>query len=308
MICRILISVLALVAVPLLLMPADAPAVAAAPVAAPAAIVQLPHVSVLAVGTGNAGSAVVMIPGLATPRAVWEPAAAALAAKGHRVFLVQVNGFAGEDPGANAQAGVLAGIVSDLHGYVAANRLEGAAVIGHSLGGLAGLMWAKAHPGDIGRLMVVDSLPYSGDMFMPNAQVAAIEPQAAAIRAGMAASYGKPADKASADQTAQRLALKPETRAQVSAWSMASDPRVVGQALYEDLTTDLRGDLANIATPVTLVYPWSEALPKDRADAFYKAEFAALPHVAYISVGDSAHFIMLDQPDAMQAAIDAFLK
>jgi pimeloyl-ACP methyl ester carboxylesterase len=175
------------------------------------------------------------------------------------------------------------------------------------MGGLAGLLLARAHPGDMGKLMIVDSLPYAGTIFNPAATVAMVEPQAGQIRDQMLASYGKPADAAGADRTAAALALKPESRAKVSAWSQASDPRVTGLALYDDLTTDLRPDMASIATPITLVYPWSAQLPEATAKAFYTGEYAKAPHVTYVPVGDSAHFVMLDQPAAFAAALQVFL-
>src|SRR3546814_19440822 len=65
----------------------------------------------------------------------------------------------------------------------------------------------------------------------------------------------------------------------VAAWVTATDARVSGQAMYEDMTTDLRPDMAAIATPITLVYPYSAGLPKERADAFYRAEYAKAPNV-----------------------------
>jgi pimeloyl-ACP methyl ester carboxylesterase len=108
------------------------------------------------------------------------------------------------------------------------------------MGGLAALMLAKAHPGDAGKLMIVDSLPFIGTLFAPTATVAMIEPRAKAMRDMQAASYGKPADAATATAIADRLALRPEARAKVTAWAMAADPRVSAQAMYEDMTTDLR--------------------------------------------------------------------
>jgi pimeloyl-ACP methyl ester carboxylesterase len=262
------------------------------------------HVSVEVVGEG---APVILIPGLSSPRAVWEGVAPGLA-KQHRVYLVQVNGFAGENPRANTAPGILAGIVADLHALVAQEKLHDAAVVGHSLGGLVGLMFAKAHPHDLARLMVVDALPYAGTIFVPNATVAMIEPQAAAIRDRMVASFGKPADEATTAGTAAALALKSESRAKVAGWMRASDPRVSGLAMYEDLTADLRPEMATIATPITVVYPWSAALPRERADAFYRGEYAKAPHVSYVDVGDAAHFVMLDQPTAFAAALEAFLK
>ena len=121
--------------------PLPAPAVAA-----PANTVQMDHVSVQVVG---AGKPVILIPGLSSPREVWAGVFPELA-KGHRVYLVQVNGFGGDDPRANLEPGVIAGVVADIHRLIAAEKLQGAAVVGHSMGGLAGLMLAKAHPADVG--------------------------------------------------------------------------------------------------------------------------------------------------------------
>jgi pimeloyl-ACP methyl ester carboxylesterase len=276
---------------------APAPAATAA-----SAEVRMDHISVVTMGKG---SPVILIPGLSSPRAVWDGVASNLA-KTHRVVLVQVNGFGGDDAGGNLKPGVLDGVVADLDAYVAKNRLSGAAVIGHSMGGLVGLMLAKAHPADVGKLMIVDSLPWFGMLFGPTATVAAVEPRARAMRDQMAASYGKP-DAANAEGTAKALALKPESQAKVVDWVMKADTRVSAQAMYEDMTTDLRGDLKDIATPITLLYPSSAGLPAAMADPFYKGAYAAAPHVTYQRVDDSAHFIMLDQPEVFAKAVAAFV-
>lgn len=276
--------------------PAPAPTAVAA-----AAETRMDHLSVTTMGSG---SPVILIPGLSSPRAVWDGVAPMLA-KMHRVILVQVNGFGGGDPAKNLSPGLLDGVVADLDAYIAKNKLQGAAVVGHSMGGLLGLMLAKAHPGDVGKLMIVDSLPWFGMLFGPTATVAQVEPQAKAMRDAMAAHYGTP-DPAGAQAIAARLALKPGSQARVADWAAKADVRVSAEAMYEDMTTDLRGDLAGIATPITLVYPSSAGLPADKADPFYKAAYAAAPHVTYVRVDDSAHFIMLDQPEAFAKALMAF--
>ena len=300
MIRRILFAFAATASIPLILNPAPAPAQG---YLATRTEIQMPHLSAQVIGKGTP---VILIPGLSSPRNVWDDVIPELA-KSHRIYLVQVRGFGGDGAGENTKPGVLAGIVEDVHALIAREKLKDAAVVGHSMGGLAGLMLAKAHPEDVKKLMIVDSLPYAGTMFAPNATVAMVEPQAKAIRDQMVASYGQPSNGAAAEATANRLALKPESRAKVSAWIQASDPRVSGHALYDDLTTDLRLDLPGIATPITLVYPWSASLPKERADAFYHGEYAKAPHVTYVPVGDAAHFVMLDQPEAFRAALAAFL-
>jgi pimeloyl-ACP methyl ester carboxylesterase len=269
----------------------------------PAALIQMDHISVQVIGRGTP---VILIPGLSSPRAVWDGVAPELA-KTHAVYLVQVNGFGGEDPRANLQPGILPGIVADLHKLIGERKLRGAAVVGHSLGGLAGLLLAREHPGDVARLMVVDALPFIGSAFVPGSTVETLKAQAEAFRNQMVSQHGQPRTDGVADAIAATQALKPQSRAKVSAWVRATDMRVSGQALYEDMVTDLRPDMAQITTPITLVYPWSDALPKVRSDAFYRGEYAKAPSVNFVDIGDSQHFIMLDQPEAFRAALMAFL-
>lgn len=264
---------------------------------------RLAHISIISEGSG---SPVVLIPGLSTPRAVWDGVTSELA-RNHRLILVQVNGFAGDDPGENLKPGILAGVVSDLHSYLAAQKLGPAKIVGHSLGGLVALQLAKAHPADTSALMIVDSLPYAGDIFAPGATVAQLEPQAKAMRDQLVASYGK-SDAAFAQRTATTMALTSPAQAKIAAWIAKADARVSGEAMYEDLTTDLRPDMASIATPITLVFPYSAAMPKARAEPFYRAEYAKAPHITFVPVADSGHFVMLDQPQAFAAALDAFVK
>ena len=68
------------------------PAHAAAPAAS--AETRMDHISIVTMGKG---SPVVLVAGLASPRAVWDGVAAGIA-KTHRVYLVQVNGFGGVHP------------------------------------------------------------------------------------------------------------------------------------------------------------------------------------------------------------------
>jgi pimeloyl-ACP methyl ester carboxylesterase len=271
--------------------------------AAPSAQEQrLSHISIVEMGSG---SPVVLIPGLSSPRAVWDGFAPKLAAS-HKVYLVQFNGFGGDDPGANLAPGVLDGAVNELHSYLAAHKAAPARVIGHSMGGLIALMLAKAHPDDTAAVMTVDALPYVGAIFVPGATVAQLEPQAKAMRAQMAAGFGKPNPATTA--TARSMALTPDAQQKVAAWIDQADARVSGEAMYEDLTTDLRPDMAAIATPITLVFPYSKAMPKERAEPFYRSEYAKAPSVTFVPVADSGHFVMLDQPAAFAAALSAFVK
>lgn len=264
---------------------------------------RLAHISIVSSGHG---APLVLIPGLATPRAVWDSLGRKLA-RNHQVILVQVNGFAGDPPGENLKAGLLSGVTSDLYSFLVDNKIAHVRITGHSLGGLVALQLAKDHPELVAKLMIVDSLPYIGDIFVPGATVSQLEPQAKTIRDQITASYGKP-DPALAERTAATMALSTAARSTVALWIEKADSRVVAEAMFEDLTTDLRPDMDRIKTPITLVYPFSDAMPKERADRFYHGEYASAPNVAFVPVANSGHFVMLDQPEALEAAVSEFAK
>jgi pimeloyl-ACP methyl ester carboxylesterase len=274
-----------------------------------ASSVQMDHISVQVLGAS--GPPVILIPGLSSPREAWSGVAPTLA-RTHRVYLVQVNGFGGDDPRANLRPDVLNGIVADLQRFIDERNLQSASLVGHSMGGLVGLMLAARHPESLSRLMVVDALPYFGVLMAPpgtDVTVAMVEPQAAKMRDLVAASYGKPADPAAAEANIAGMTQKAEHLPSLRAWAMASDPRVAAQAMYEDLTTDMRPELRSIRAPVTVLYAWNQSYPrKDPAAAFFTKQYAGVAHLTVTEAGESAHFIMLDQPTAFQAALSKFLQ
>lgn len=255
--------------------------------------------------TGS-GPDVILIPGLASSAAVWDGTVAKL--KGHyRLHVINISGFAGEPAAANAQGEILNPEVEAIHAYIAANHLKSPIVVGHSLGGLVGLMLAKAHPEDAGKIVVADALPFIGVLFGPTATVDMIKPQAAAMRDGMQTT---PADAFKAQQTgmAQRFATSDADRAKIVDWSLTSDRRVIGEAFYEDMTTDLRADLPGIKTPITVIYPVAPGMSAAMVDPVYKGAYAGKPDVQFTRIDNSLHFEMLDQPEAFNTALEAALK
>ena len=148
----------------------------------PAAAQQKPgRITIRSVGQGTP---VVLIPGLASPPAVWDDLAEKIGTR-HRLIFVQVNGFGGSKPGMDPQDGLLPGAVDELAGWLAANHIAKPAVIGHSMGGLLGMMLAKAHPAAVGKLMIVDSLPFFGMLMGPGATPETVRPMAEQMRASL---------------------------------------------------------------------------------------------------------------------------
>ncbi len=90
---------------------------------------------------------------------------------------------------------------------------------------------------------------------------------------------------------------------------MASDLNVVGQALYDDMVTDMTPRLKDIKAPVTMLYPQDDRLlTAAMAARIYGDAYAGLPGVKLVPITGSYHFIMQDQPAKFAAALDAFLK
>ena len=261
----------------------------------------------LSVEVIGSGPDVILIPGLASSREVWRPLATRLAAT-HRVHLVQLAGFAGE-PWSHGDGPFVGPEVEDLARYIAAAGLEKPAVIGHSMGGLSGLLLAQSHPDSVGRLMIVDALPFYSALFGPTVTAEQARPFAAQASA-MILSADETAFRAQQVQSAAGLARDPATRAAMVDWSMTSDRRAFAAAMTDVMTTDARPGLAAMTTPVTALYATDAdgGPPPAMAQALWEREYAALPGVKVIRVDASRHFIMADQPARFDELVDAFLR
>lgn len=268
---------------------------------APAAPAERARLTVSVIGNGPD---VILIPGLASPRRVWDRTAEQLKGR-YRLHLVQIRGF-GDDAAANASGPVLEPFVDDLAGYIRDSGLEKPAVIGHSMGGLTAAMIAARYPGLLGRVLIEDSLPFIGLIFSPLATIDAVRPQAdALLKAALAAG---PQSQNPDDPMLATMSATPEGRKQVMQWSAQADYRVAAQLFHDVLLTDIRPELARIQTPVTVLYPHDTVVgPAAYVDSLYAGAYAGLAGVKLKRIDGSRHFIKLDQPERFAEAVEAFL-
>jgi pimeloyl-ACP methyl ester carboxylesterase len=287
-----------------------------AAIAAPLPAAATPGPARFSVVTVGTGPDVILIPGLSSTRDVWTATAERLKAT-HRVHLVQLRGF-GEPAGINASGPVLQPFVAELATYIRDRRLKRTAVIGHSMGGLAALMLAADHPSIAGKVMVVDAFPFIGAVFGADT-VEAIAPRAEQMRAMLIGNAGKMtpdfATKANCPETlaAPATVQGNMTNSGTGACLMrhgalASDLRVVAQAMYDDMLTDVRPRLSSITVPVTMLYPQDDRLiSRTQADALYANAYRGTKQLTLKRIEGSYHFIMQDQPKAFADALDSFL-
>jgi pimeloyl-ACP methyl ester carboxylesterase len=253
------------------------------------------------------GPDVILVPGLGSDPAVWKDTVAQLR-PAHRVHVLHVAGFAGAPAGANASGELIAPLADQLARYIDAEKLKSPALIGHSLGGAVGLMLAARHPRAVGRLMVVDTLPFFSLLLDPAATADSMKPRAAALRDGILAA---PAAQAQFMQSAAiaRMVKTAEARPAIVDAAMKSDRDVLARATYEIMTTDLRPALSKIVAPLTVVYAYdaSYGVSPEQFDGRYRAMYAPVRSARFARVDGSFHFVMIDQPGSFAKAVDAFL-
>lgn len=249
----------------------------------------------ISVAVRGSGPDVILIPGLSASRGIWN--GTVVAVPGYRYHLVQVAGFAGTAAAGNAAGRVVAPVADEIARYIAANRLDRPAIVGHSMGGSIALMIGARHPGAVGRVMVVDMLPSTARPF--GVPAAAIKPLARLIGG----------EVAGADR------LRRDLKALVGRFGSAdwlesrSDSGVVGRSVEELLSTDLAAELPSIRAPLTVVYACSARFSYacGQVSRVYTSAYARRPGTKLVRIERSGHTIMWDQPAAFQATLRAFL-
>ncbi|RYY29328.1 MAG: alpha/beta hydrolase [Sphingomonadales bacterium] len=260
------------------------------------------RISVTVVGSG---ADVVLIPGLSSSPDVWK--ATVDAVPGYRYHLVKIAGFDGAPVGANASGPVLIPVAGEIARYIREAGLKAPAIVGHSMGGSLALLVAGRNPGLASKVMVVDMLPFLGAMFGGTTPESVV-PIASQVRTGIATSTGA-ARKTQIETTIASMIRTESMRPSAIAQSLASDPVVSGQGMYDLMVTDLRPEIAKIKVPLTVLWVVAQGAPittTQMAD-YYKASYAGAPQAVLKHIPDAGHFIMYDQPKAFRSELRAFL-
>lgn len=257
----------------------------------------------ISVVTRGDGPDLILVPGLGSHRNVWDSIAGPLEAN-YRLHIVQVNGFAGVAPGANADGPVSAPVAEEIARYIGAAGLTKPALVGHSMGGTIGMMLAARHPDLLGHLMVLDMVPFMGPFIAgPDATSETVRPIADRIRVVPDSFVGEFTTMVSSMTNREAL------RAGLAQNVTASTQSTVVNAFHELLVTDLRPELARITAPMAVLYvvPDAGPVPPDQYEAGTRAAFAIIPNVKLVKIENSLHFIQLDQPARLVAEIEAFV-
>lgn len=279
----ILLAVAALVAAP-------------APTSAPSF-----HVTV----TGQ-GRPMILIPGLSSSGHVWDDTVEHYQSR-FQCHVLTLAGFAGEPA---IPAPFLDTVRRDLAAYIRKNHLEKPVVVGHSLGGFLALWLASTEPDLPGPLVIVDSLPFFGAM-QGELPMEKRKEQAEMLRKMIG---GETREQYMAyiksSKTLETMVTGEADLARVTEWSMTTDPKAVGEALYDMSTTDLRDDVARIKTPALVIGSWvgmKAMTTRDQVEKTFHEQYAKMKQVQFVLNDKAKHFIMLDDREGFFAAVDQFL-
>lgn len=255
--------------------------------------------------TGS-GPDVLLIPGLASSGAVWDDTVKALAPH-YRCHVFTLAGFAGVP----AQPGPLLDEAdAAIAGYIEQQHLKSPVVVGHSLGGFVAMKLAIDHPADVGKLVIVDSLPALGAVRMDSLTPQQLHDFAPQMKAQMLAM--DPAAYAAAQEKAvAALVTAPADVARVQGWGRQSDRAAVIDAMSAMLGEDLRPRVAAIKVPTLVMGSWiayKDVSTMEAARAVYERQYQPLAGVRIAMAPTARHFIMLDDPAWFDATLEAFIR
>ncbi len=257
---------------------------------------------------GERGTPLVLVPGLASGSWVWQDTVRRLKDR-HVIYVATLPGFDGR-PAPKGDA--LLGAQKALAELVASRKLVKPVFIGHSLGGILAMAMASIYPDMPGGVVAIDGLPvFPGTEDMPpmarTQMVDSIRKRMAGLTPAMFA--------AQQQQYMRGTGVTDISRAdELAKLSARSDPQAVTAYLAEVLSLDLRPGLPKIKAPVLVVAPWFDAdaaqsgQPMEDKVAQYKDLMGGTPKLDVVAVPSARHFVMFDQPDALAAVLDKYLK
>jgi pimeloyl-ACP methyl ester carboxylesterase len=253
--------------------------------------------SVKVTGTGRP---MILIPGLSCGGDVWDDTVAHFKDQ-YQCHVLTLAGFAGQPA---IKAPFLGHVLTDLQKYISEQSLDHPVIIGHSLGALLAYSLAASAPQKVGPVIAVDGLPFLSAIFNPAATVESSRPFAEQYRSQYNAQT--PEAFAAANRKAlETMITDPKNIETVDATSRKSDPKAVGEAMYEDMITDLRPRLKLIQSPVLLIGS-TQANPA--GETLYRDEVSSIPKHEVVFAPKAKHFVQLDAPEFFYSQVEAFLQ
>jgi len=251
------------------------------------------------------GSPMILIPGLTCGGDVWKTTVEHFE-NHYECHVLTLAGFAGEP---SIAAPMLKTIRNDIAVYIREKKLSRPIIVGHSLGGFLSLWVAATDPALVGPVVSVDGGTFFSALMDPNITDQTAKANAEATRKLMEV---QAAEQFAANNKMFLASMITESKNVdlIAPTCAKSDPKAVGLAMYELMTTDFRNEVARIKTPVLLIGSGAFIISsemKRNVQARYEAQVAKVPNHKVLIAEKARHFIMLDDPAFLFSTMDEFL-
>jgi len=291
---------------------------ARSPALATAAALMIGAASLSLAGNANAsavglvekgqGPTLVFIPGLISGRETFTQTCEAFVMT-HRCLLLDLPGFAGQKP-IDVRHGFFSPVEQQIIRLLRDHHVSNATLVGHSLGGVLGMLIALDAPDLADRLVLVDSLPFYPATQNPALTAELMKPQAEQMRAQMNAVSAEDFVKLTV-QSATGMSNTAARQGLLTKWSRTSDRATPTAAMVDLMTTDLRARISGLSQPVLVLGSWAAykqygATPESTA-ATFRLQYAALPRVNIRISETGYHFLTWDDGAWVNQQIRDFL-
>tara|TARA_R110002050_G_scaffold15706_4_gene48114 strand:- start:6527 stop:7363 length:837 start_codon:yes stop_codon:yes gene_type:complete len=245
------------------------------------------------------GEPVLLFPGFTCTGEVWNDVVNELS-KNYECHIFTFAGFGGvpaiEKPWLNT-------IKESILNYIVDQKLIKPTLIGHSLGGALAL-WMASEKDNYGKIIVVDALPSTGALMMPNFKSEYIvydNPYNTQLL-----NMEEKAFEKMASQMAEGMTLNVSKREQIKKWIQQADRNTYVYGYTDLLKLDLRDLISNIKAPVTILAA-TEPYGEETVKKTYQEQYTNLEEFTIEFAAESAHFIMFDQPEWLLREIKSAL-
>ena len=246
------------------------------------------------------GAPVLLFPGFGCTGQVWDETVAEIS-KSKKCYIFTFAGFGNVKA---IETPWFATIKSDLENYISKNNLQKSTLIGHSIGGTLSLWLASSHPDWFDRIVLVDALPASAALMIPNYNGKLIpydNPQSKSMLAMTNVDFEK-----SNEQAVGYMCNNKEKQKLIASMMNQSDRKTFVYGYIDMLNLDLRSEIANITVPVTILAATNPNVAI--VSQTYQNQYKNLPHVNVLYAENAAHFVMYDQPEWFIKQLNTILK
>ncbi len=240
------------------------------------------------VQVSGTGKPILFFPGFTCPGEVWEDTVAELS----KNYECHVFTFAGFGTVPAIEKPWLPKIKEGVLEYIIANKLNAPTLVGHSLGGALAL-WMAADGNSYKELIIVDALPSTGALMMPDFKSEYMVYDAPYNKQLL--EMDEAGFKSMALQMASGMTVNKEKQSKIMEWMISADRETYVYGYTDLLKLDLREDISKIDVPVTILAA-TNPYGLEMAKSTYETQYKNLKDYTIRFADNAAHFIMYDRP------------